>query len=337
VSSVVQVARLHGPGDIRVEAVPAEPTRPDRTRIRVTAVGLCGSDRHWFVEGAIGRTALREPLIPGHEFIGVVLEGPRAGERVAADPAIPCGRCHVCSAGDAHLCSAGRFAGYPGTPGALRAELTWPTDLLHAVPDGLGDDVAVLAEPLGIALHAADLAGIRGGERVGVVGCGPIGLLLIRVLDHLGATVAVATDHLTHRLEVATVLGARATLVAGPVAAVDDADLDVAFEVAGEDPAIDDAVRAVRPGGAVVLVGIPGGERSSFVAETARRKELTVRLCRRMRADDLPRALDLLDGGLLPTALVTDRYALAEAPAAFATLAARSGIKVVVHPTVAVS
>jgi L-iditol 2-dehydrogenase len=335
---LMPVARLYGPGDIRIETAPHDTAAPGSVRLRVTAVGLCGSDRHWFVDGAIGRTSLVEPLVPGHEFIGVVLDGPRAGERVVGDPAIPCGRCAECSRGAGHVCSVGRFAGYPGTPGALRSEMTWPADLLHPIPDRLPDDDAVLGEPLGIALHAVDLADVRPGQRVGVFGCGPIGLLLVRLLAHLGARVIIATDLLAHRLDVARSMGAEATRlatlsqgVAGTGGAGDD--LDVAFEVAGEDAAIDDAFDAARPGGRVVLVGIPGGERTSFIAEIARRKELAVLLCRRMRATDLPRAIDLLATELAPTSLVSGRFALTDAAKAFAALATRDGSKVVIQPS----
>jgi L-iditol 2-dehydrogenase len=340
VTRPIPAARLYGPGDIRIETVPPDAIAPGSVRLRVTAVGLCGSDRHWFVDGAIGRTSIVEPLVPGHEFIGVVLDGPRAGERVAADPAIPCGRCATCSRGAGHLCPLGRFAGYPGTPGALRAEMAWPADLLHPIPDRLLDDDAVLAEPLGIALHAVELADVRPGDRVGVFGCGPIGLLLVRLLDHLGARVVIATDVLEHRLDVARSMGADETRLvtatggdaerAGP-----NLDLDVAFEVAGEDAAVDDAIHAVRPGGRVILVGIPGDERTSFVAEGARRKELAIRLCRRMRATDLPRAIALLANELVPTLLVSGRFELTRAAEAFATLATRDGVKVVIQPSVA--
>jgi L-iditol 2-dehydrogenase len=336
----IPIARLYGPGDIRIEAAPHATDGPGSVRLRVTAVGLCGSDRHWYVDGAIGRTTLVEPLVPGHEFIGIVLDGPRAGERVVADPAIPCGRCAECSRGAGHLCSVGRFAGYPGTPGALRSEMTWPADLLHPIPDGLPDHDAVLGEPLGIALHAVDLGDVRPGDRVGVFGCGPIGLLLVRLLAHLGARVVIATDLLAHRLDVARSMGAEATRLATisqDIAGVPGAehDLDVAFEVAGEDAAIDDAIDAARPGGRVVLVGIPGVERTSFVAEVARRKELAILLCRRMRATDLPRAIDLLASELAPTALVSARFELTDAGEAFAALASRVGLKVVVEPSAA--
>jgi L-iditol 2-dehydrogenase len=334
----IPVARLYGPGDIRIETAPRETSERGSVRLRVTAVGLCGSDRHWFVDGAIGRTSLVEPLVPGHVFIGVVLDGPRAGERVAADPAIPCGRCGTCSRGAGHLCPLGRFAGYPGTPGALRAEMAWRADLLHPIPDRLLDDDAVLAEPLGVALHAVDLADVRRGDRVGVFGCGPIGLLLVRLLDHLGARVVIVTDLLEHRLDVARSIGAEETRLAvatQDVAGAEGAehDLDVAFEVAGEDAAIDDAIHAARPGGRVVLVGIPGGERTSFIAEVARRKELAVLLCRRMRATDLPRAIDLLATELAPTSLVSGRFELTDAAEAFAALATRDGLKVVIQPS----
>jgi L-iditol 2-dehydrogenase len=128
-------------------------------------------------------------------------------------------------------------------------------------------------------------------------------------------------------------MGAATTRLAADGATTESDDLDVAFEVAGEDAAVDDAIQAVRPGGRVVLVGIPGGERTSFVAEVARRKELAMRLCRRMRADDLSRALALLVDGLAPLDLVTARHPLGEAATAFGTLAARDGLKVVIHPT----
>jgi L-iditol 2-dehydrogenase len=277
---------------------------------------------------------VRTPLVLGHEFVGVVDDGPRAGGRVAVDPHIPCGSCEVCRRGDGHLCPTGRFAGYPGTDGALRTELSWPDVLLHPLPDALDDDQAVLLEPLGIALHALDLAGAQPAQRAGVFGCGPIGLVLVRLLTATGITVALATDRREHRLAAARASGAEATRLVEPgTETADDPTVDVAFEVSGEDAALEDAMRAVRPGGTVVLVGIPAGRTTSIVAELGRRKELALVFCRRMRGTDLPRAIDLVAEGQVDLrGLVTDRYPLAEAPNAFERLVTRDGLKVIVQP-----
>ena len=291
--------------------------------MRVTAVGLCGSDRHWFLEGGIGDAVLNRPLVLGHEFVGTIESGSRAGERVALDPAVPCGRCSVCIAGNPHLCPDLRFAGHGSADGALRTSLAWPERLAHALPDDLSDTEGSLLEPLGVALHALDLAKARPGSTAGVFGCGPLGLLLVQALRATGVETIVASDPLPHRANAAASLGAT----------LDDREVDVAFEAAGDDAALADAMVAVRPGGRVVLVGIPDGDRTSFTASTARRKGLTLALCRRMKPADLPRAIRLAEAGEVELGgLVSGRYALSEWREAFAELVERRGLKVVVEP-----
>lgn len=337
---LADVARLHGPGDVRVAREPVPASGPGEVLVRVTAVGLCGSDRHWYREAGIGDVVLGRPLVPGHEFGGVILEGPRAGERVAADPADPCGRCDPCRRGRANVCVATRFAGFGTTDGALRSVMPWPSHLLHRVPDSLADDEVALLEPLGVALHALDLAPIAVGARAGVYGCGPIGLLLVQLLRLGGASVIVATDRLAHRVAAARTMGATHGVVvrdgsADPAAGHDDRDepVDVAFEVAGDDAAIADAVGAVRPGGRVVLVGIPDEDRSSFPAAIARRKEITLQLSRRMATTDLERAIELAEAGAVDVrALISHRYRLDQVSDAFEMLSSRAGLKVVVNP-----
>lgn len=341
--ALADVARLHGAGRIQLAREIIPDPGPDEVRIRVSSVGLCGSDLHWYREGSIGDAVLDRPLVLGHEFSGVVLEGPRAGERVVADPADPCQRCQSCLAGESNVCGATRFAGFGTTDGALRTVMPWPGRLLHRLPDAMGDDEAALLEPLGVALHALDLAPIAVGGRAGVYGCGPLGLLLIQLLRLAGVSVIVATDRLTHRVAAARTMGATHGWVVGdpdtadmPIARRDARDerVDVAFEVAGDDDALSDAIAAVRPRGRVVLVGIPDGDRTSFPAAAARRKELTLRLARRMAPTDLSRAIALAQAGRVDLAsLITHRYPLDEVPAAFETLAARRGLKVVVDPT----
>jgi len=319
----VRALRLHGAGDLRLHDEPAPEPGDGEVVVRVTAVGLCGSDRHWFLEGGIGDAVLDRPLVLGHEFVGTIESGARAGERVALDPAVPCGRCSVCLAGEPHLCPGVRFAGHGSADGALRTCLAWPERLAHTLPDGLSDVEGSLLEPLGVALHALDLGQAQPGSTAGVFGCGPLGLLLVQALRTAGVETIVASDPLPHRAAAAESLGA----------SLEDRGVDVAFEAAGEDAALADAIGAVRPGGRVVLVGIPEGDRTSFTASTARRKGLTLVLCRRMKPADLPRAIRLAETGEVDLGgLVSARYALSEWRDAFDDLVERRGLKVVVEP-----
>ncbi len=320
--SIVTATRLFGPGDLRVVHEPGTEPGPLDHRVAVTSVGLCGSDLHWFEGGAIGDARLDHPLVLGHEFCGRLDDG----QLVVVDPAIPCGTCGPCTSGDAHLCLTPGFAGHGTTDGGLRSSLGWPARLLRAIPESIGPDMGALLEPLGVALHAVDLAAIQPGERALVVGCGPIGLLIVRVLRSIGVGQILANEPLPYRLT--------AAIESGAIEAHGQTlDVDVAFEVAGTDAGLAAAIDGARPGGRVVLVGIPSGDGTTFRAAAARRKELSLRMSRRMRSEDLDRAIALAtDGRIDLDGLITHRFSLDEAPAAFATLAARSGIKVLVQP-----
>jgi L-iditol 2-dehydrogenase len=342
-AGVTEAARIHGRGDVRVGREPVVGPEPGEVLLRVTAVGLCGSDLHWFEEAGIGDAVLTRPLVLGHEIGAVIAAGPRTGQRVAVDPAAGCGRCGPCVEGRANLCLAMRFAGHGVTDGGLRTFMAWPERLLSPLPDAIGDDEAPLLEPLGVALHALDLGSVAPGGRAGVYGCGPIGLLLVQLLRARGASTVVATDLLSHRVTAAESMGATDALLvdaeAGPGfvptrRVARELPVDVAFEVSGSDAALSDAIAAVRPGGRVVLVGIPPGDRTIFEAAAARRKELALLECRRMLASDLPRAIELVAAGSSDlSSLITDRFALAQAGDAFAALAERRGLKVIVKPS----
>lgn len=319
------VARLHEIGDLRIGEEPVPRAGPGQALLSVSSVGLCGSDRHWFADGGIGRTALTEPLVLGHEFAGVIADGAGAGRRVVADPAIPCGACRTCTGGQPELCPTAGFAGYAGTDGALRTHATWPIALLRDVPAAISDDEASMLEPLGVAIHAAHLAAPAPGMSVAVIGAGPIGQLVVRVLVARGDRDVCVGEPLPHRLDAAISAGAR------PL--TDDDDVDTVIECAGTDAAVATAVERVRPGGRVVLVGIPGDDRTTFTASVARRKGLTIQLCRRMRPADLDRAIEMVGAGAVSLAgLVTHTFPLADIADAFRTLMARGGIKIVVRP-----
>jgi L-iditol 2-dehydrogenase len=333
------VVRLHGPGDLRLADEPL-PQLPDgEVLLRVTAVGLCGSDLHWYSEGGIGDARLTRPLVLGHEFSGVVESGARRGERVAADPAVPCGRCELCRGGDPNLCEEARFAGHTLTDGALRRYMAWPEEHLHALPEALSNAEGALLEPLGIALHALDLGHLQAGATVGVFGLGPVGLLLVQLARLAGASQVLATDLLADRLNAARALGARVFEASADeaergaiLAGTGGRGVDLALEAAGNQDAIDTAVAVARPGGRIVLVGIPSEERISFAASPARRKGLTLALSRRMK-HTYPRAIRLVESGRVDLSrLVTHRFPLEQSSTAFEVLARRDGLKVLVEP-----
>jgi L-iditol 2-dehydrogenase len=320
----VRVARLFGAGDVRVLDEERPRVGVGESLVEVRSVGLCGSDLHWFSEGGIGDAVLSRPLVLGHEMAGVVRGGPADGTRVAIDPAVPCGDCEQCHGGSPNLCPDVVFAGHGACDGGLRQYLSWPSRRLHPLPDAFSDDEGALLEPLGVALHALDLGHLRVASTVAVIGCGPIGLMLVQLARLAGATRVLAAEPLPHRLDAAMKCGAEPVGEAGAA--------DVVFEVSGSESAVEAALRVAKPGAKVVLVGIPDGDRTTFSASPARRKGLTLVLARRM-GEVYPRAIDLVARRLVDlTPIVSAGYPLSEVAGAMATAAAREGLKVVVHP-----
>ena len=341
----MRTARLHAVGDLRVADEPVPEAGPGMELVRVTAVGICGSDLHWWDEGAIGDAKLTHPLVLGHEGAGVIADGPRAGQRVAIDPAIPCQTCRACRDGYRNLCYRLTFSGHGDTDGMMREFMAWPATALHPLPDQLSDADGAMLEPLGVAIHSVDLGHLPFSGTASVIGCGPIGLLLIAVLKAAGARSVLAIEPLAHRREAAERLGADE--VADPAWFADggagrgggdlmgeltEAGVDVAFEAAGNDEGIELAMASVRPGGRVVLAGIPGDDAIRFGASLARRKGLTIAMVRRMN-EVYARAISLAERGVVDLgAVVTSRSALGEIPAAFGDAARRTGLKAIIEP-----
>ena len=327
---------LHGAGDIRLTHAPDPAPGPGQELVRVTAVGLCGSDLHWYRDGAIGGIPWDGPFVLGHEMGGVIASGPRAGMRVAIDPADTCERCEMCVAGHTNLCSATRFCGTPGCDGSLAELMAWPSRLLVPVPDSMSDDEVPLLELLGIAIHSVNLGHVFPGARVGVYGAGPVGLLLVAMLRARGVGRIVVTEPLAHRRAAALAMGADVVLDVDPDGlsrAAFAEPVDIAFEAAGEEAAIATACGAVRAGGRVVLVGIPSTEAYVLPAGDARRKGLTFPVARRMQAPHLQQAINLVEAEVVSLApLVTATYPMADGPAAFLSLVRREGLKLVVRP-----
>jgi L-iditol 2-dehydrogenase len=315
---------LHGAFDARVAPYNLREGRPGEVLLDVAAVGLCGSDLHYYKDGGIGSAVISEPFVPGHEFGGWLAadlpeRGLSRGALVAVDPNQACGRCEPCRAGHPNLCPNVRFIGAPPHDGAMTDRIWVDRDLIVPVPQDFSPLDAVMLEPLGVAIHAVDLARPRLLERVTLLGCGPIGLLILQVLKVAGAGEILAVDPQPHRRELAVQLGADAA--AATLAEVLDrtsgAGTPLVVEATNSPDGFRDAVRASAIGGRLVLVGIPDGDLYHLPAAEARRRGLTVRFSRRM-GHVYPRAIALVAAGRVDVrSLVTHRFALEEAPDAF--------------------
>jgi L-iditol 2-dehydrogenase len=319
---------LHGARDVRVGPYNLREGRPGETLIDVAAVGICGSDLHYYKDGAIGSAKVGDGFVPGHEFGSYLTEdvpelGLERGALVAVDPNGACGHCEWCLKGYRNLCPNVEFIGAPPFDGAMASRIWVPKKQVVPLPETMTALDAALLEPLGVAIHAVDLAKPRLLEPVAVLGAGPIGLLILQVLKVAGAGAADVVEPLEHRRKAALELGARAVFasVADFVGGEGKGGRPLVVEATNSALAFRDAVAAARIGGRVVLTGIPDGDVYTLPAADARRRGLTIKFVRRM-GDDYPRGIELVVSGRVNVkAMVTHQAPLARAPKLFAALA----------------
>lgn len=331
--------RLHGARDMRVEEVPATPPPgPGEIRLRVGAVGICGSDLHMYKTGNISNPGPFRPLILGHEFMGTVLDvgedacdGLHAplqpGQRVAVDPETPCWECELCEAGHPNLCPNHTFHGLADHDGALQETMIVRARNCFPIPDSVSDGGGTLLETLGVAIHTVDLGKLQVARGVSVLGCGPVGLLVLRLAKLAGADPIFAFDCFPWRVQKALEWGATGAWT------LDDGDpgeivmdqtggrgVDVAFEAAWADQSVQQAADTLRNGGRLVVVGIPEDEDAiRLKASVARRKGLTIMMVRRMK-HTYPRAIQIATAGpdvIDLDSLITHHFALDETGRAF--------------------
>lgn len=332
---------LHAAGDARVAPFNLREGAPGETLIDVAAVGLCGSDLHYYKDGGIGSAVIVSPFVPGHEFSGWLTEdlpalGLARGALVAVDPNRACGRCEHCRAGHPNLCPEVVFIGAPPHDGAMTERIWVPTSQIVPVPEQFAPSDAVMLEPLGVAIHAVDLAKPRLLERVALLGCGPIGLLTLQVLRAVGVGEILACDPQPHRRALALKLGASkaGTDVADIAEWTMGEGLPLVIEATNAPEGFRDAVRAAKIGGRIVLVGIPDGDLYMVPAAEARRRGLTIKFSRRM-GHVYPRAIELVALGKVDVeAVVSHRFTLAEGPDAFRRHAANEAgmVKSLIYP-----
>ena len=326
----MKAARLHAIRDIRLDDVPTPEPGPGEALIRVRAVGVCGSDVHFYMEGGMGDVAVPFPYILGHEFAGEIAalgpgaDGPPVGTRVAVDPAVPCGQCEVCLDGNPNCCPDTRFPASPPVEGAFCEWYTHPAHLCVPLPANMDFADGAMLEPLGIGIHVLTLASIKPGDSVAVLGAGPIGLLVLQLALASSVRAVYVSEPVLERRMLAAELGA--TAVCDPKA--DDPaawlleqtrgrGVDVAIEAAWGKEAVGQAMRMARPGGKVILVGIPHEDVTSFPNSAARPKGLTILMSRRMKSVHL-RAIELVQRGVVDLrTLVTHRFPLERTGEAF--------------------
>jgi L-iditol 2-dehydrogenase len=305
--------------------------------LRVDTLGVCGSDIHYYTQGRIGPQAAPFPLILGHELAATVLEvgaevkSLHPGQRVAVDPLVACGECDQCRARRQHTCRHQKFLGNPGQlPGALVEYLVMPAVCCSPVPDSLDDDQAAVVEPLSIGVYAAQMAQLTPGARVGVVGSGPIGLCVLLAVRALTQAPVYVTDLVDERLAVARACGAawtgnpRREDVVAAIRRLEPLGLDAVFECAGEQDALDQGIELLKPGGALLVIGIPEVDRVSFNINLLRRNELRILNVRRQN-ECVERAIELIATGRVDVRpLVTHHFRLEETARAFELVSART-------------
>lgn len=333
--------------EIRQQAEPV--AQLDQARVRVRAVGVCGSDLHMFSEGSIGGITIADaggPFVPGHECMGVVEDvGPQAdrsliGQRVFVEPAVPCGRCRWCLEGKPNVCPHHTFMGLPPQDGCLSQSMLHPAALCEVIPDDVSDDEAVLLEPLSIAVHSIDRVGPLPGRSAVVLGSGPIGLVHVLLLARSGVSPLIVTDVLDYRLDLARRLGATHTFnprhvdVPQAVRELTGQGADYVFECAGQAETFAQMVEIAGPAARIGVVGIPAEDRLAYRHSVARRKGLDILMIRRANLT-FGRALARLRNEHLPLkALATHHWPLEQCQQAFETAAGyRDGVvKAIVNP-----
>ncbi len=314
--------------------------QPDDVRIRMLAVGVCGSDIHYYTQGRIGSQEVKYPFTVGHEGSGIIVEtGPavtrlKAGDRIAIEPSMPCGSCDQCLSGRSHTCRRIKFLGCPGqAEGALSEFIVMPEANCLVLPDNLNSDHGSISEPLAIGVYSVKKSGGVKGLRIGILGFGPIGMSVMLAARADGAEKIYVTDKIDERLEIALkemVCSASNPLRDDIVKIIRDHEppgLDVVFECCGQQDALDQAVDLLKPGGKIIVTGIPEFDNWSLNVENTRRRELSVQFIRR-QVDCAETAIVMMSKGTIDIGnMVTHRFPFERTREAFDLVAGyRDGV-----------
>jgi len=334
--TIMNAAVLTAPLAVALATVAVPSLEPDQVLVRVAAVGVCGSDVHYYEHGRIGSYVVEQPLILGHELsgrieaVGSAVDARRIGERVAVEPQRPCRICAQCKSGRYNLCAEMQFFATPPINGAFCEFIAIQSDFAHAIPDSISDEAAALIEPLSVGIWACQRAEVGPGSRVLISGAGPIGVIAAQTARVFGASEIVVSEVDAARREFALAHGA--TRVLDPRdESVEGMDVDAFIDASGVGNAVRSGIRAVRPAGRVILVGL-GNDDLELPVSYLQNREIWLSGVFRY-ANTWPLAIDLVASGRVDLdALVTGRFALSEAESALTSGRQPGQMKAIVYP-----
>lgn len=302
--------------------------------IRMTHVGVCGSDIHYYNSGKIGKQVVEFPFTLGHEGAGIIesvgssVTRVKPGDRIAIDPAMPCWECDQCKAGRHHTCRNLKFLGCPRqAEGCLSDFIVMPESSCFPLNENISQEEASLSEPLCVGYYGVKLSDMPQGANIGILGAGPIGMSVLVSALYKNAGKIFMTDKLDYRLQTARENGAFWT--GNPekektVKAVENVlpeMLDIVYECSGQQEAIDEAVSLLKPGGKLMVIGIPETARYSFLVDEMRRKEICIQNVRRQNGV-VEECLELIGTGKIKVKdWVTHRFPLTKCNEAFEMVA----------------
>jgi L-iditol 2-dehydrogenase len=313
---------------------------PGDVKIKMSVLGICGSDIHYFTQGQIGSQKVEYPFTVGHEGAGVVTEVGKSvtrvkpGDKIAIEPSMPCWECDQCLAGRHHTCRKLRFLGCPGqAEGCLMEYIVMPEESCFPLKGQLTADHGSISEPLAIGVYAVKKSGGVNGLNIGILGYGPIGMSVMLAAKAQGVESIYVTDKIDSRLSIAIKEGVSFTGnplksdVVSDVQKKTNLGLDIVFECCGQQEALDQAVDMLKPGGKLIVVGIPEFERWSMSVETTRRREISLHFIRR-QVDCVESALEMMENGKINVSnMVTHRFPFSKSKEAFNLVASyRDGV-----------
>lgn len=349
-----KAAVLYGPQDIRIEYREIPALGPDEVLMRSTDVCICATEVKYWYHG-MPHVPAGTRVIQGHELGGVVEDVGSGiknkgliGAKVAIDPSLWCGVCDMCKAGMSNLCRNLQFMSLPPVDGGYQQFYKVPERNIHPVPAKMPAEWVPIVEPVNVGINAISsaerVAGTLSGKTIAIVGAGPQGLLLIQTAAVMRNPEKIyIVEPLEYRRDIAK--GMRADEIIDPqtedplekvMDITNGVGVDVAFEVSGETDAHQIATTLVKPGGIIVIVGIPvDQEYIPIKSITARRAGLTLVFVRRFNPKDFPLAIELAASGKLEVAsLITHHFSLDEIIPAYEMLYTYSDgvVKTIIHP-----